>query len=114
MDETSINKVLEYGKLAYDNGRYEEAKLILRDFYRMSIQNKKNAAKVILALWLIYSINFITGNWNDLFTTFVELKSCIDLLKDNLEEEFKKINVESVRKLYNISPKEHNLTLSKF
>jgi hypothetical protein len=31
MDETPLNKVLEYGRIVYEAGRYEEAKLALEE-----------------------------------------------------------------------------------
>jgi hypothetical protein len=90
-----LNKVLEYGKIIYELGRYEEAKQILNEFYK--ITSKRNISKAIMALWIIFSINVLTENWTDLTNTFNELRSAIEALKDTLEEEFKKINLESVK-----------------
>jgi hypothetical protein len=96
VDETSVNKVLEYSKILYEKGNYSEAKTILSDFFRFSFDNKKNLSKIILALWTILSINIQEESWPEIFSTFNHMKLSIELLKNNLEEEFKKVNSETV------------------
>jgi hypothetical protein len=96
VDETSVNKVLEYSKILYEKGNYSESKTILSDFFRFSFENKKNLSRTILALWTILSINILDNNWTEIFSTFNHIKILIELLKNNLEEEFKKIHAESV------------------
>jgi len=88
---------LEYSKILYEKGNYTESKTILSDFFRFSFENKKNLSKTILALWTILSINILDNNWNEIFSTFDHIKTSVDLLKNNLEEEFRKINTESVK-----------------
>ena len=46
MDETPANKVLEYSKILYESGNYEEARDILIGFTKLSGDNKKNLSKV--------------------------------------------------------------------
>ncbi len=96
MDETSINKILEYGRLIYEAGRYEEARIILIEFYKISFHNKKNLNKAILGLWLVLAIDFIENNWERTIYTFNLIKDSIEQFKSILEEDFKKINFESV------------------
>ena len=97
VDETSVNKVLEYSKILYEKGNYSESKTLLSDFFRFSFENKKNLSRTILALWTILSINILDNNWTEIFSNFNHIKVLIELLKNNLEEEFKKINTESVK-----------------
>jgi hypothetical protein len=94
MDETPLNKVLEYGRIIYETGRYEEAKLALEEFYKIS--HKRNISKAIMALWVLFSINVLTENWSDLTTTFNQLREAINALKTSLEDEFRKTSFESV------------------
>ncbi len=96
MDETSINTILEYGKLVYESGRYEEARIILFEFYKISYVNRKNMSKAILGLWLVLAIDYITNNWERTIDTLNLIKDSIENFKNNLEEEFRKINFESV------------------
>ena len=96
MDETSTNKVLEYGRLIYESGRYEEARVILFEFFKISFQNKKNLSKAILGLWLVLAIDFIKNDWEKIISTFNLIRDSIEEFKNTLDEEFKKINFESV------------------
>jgi hypothetical protein len=111
MDETPINKVLEYGRIIYESGRYEEAKLILNEFYK--ICHRRNVSKAIMALWILFSINVLTENWRDLTTTFNQLREAIEFLKSSLEDEFKKTNFDAVRGLYKYRPKKLLWILNK-
>jgi hypothetical protein len=96
MDETSINKILEYGRLIYETGRYEEARIILLEFFKISFHNKKNLSKALLGLWLVLAIDFIGNNWDRTIATFNLIKDSIEDFKNILEDDFKKINFESV------------------
>jgi hypothetical protein len=96
MDETPLNKVLEYGRLIYETGRYEEAKQVLKEFYNIS--HKRNMSKAIMALWLLFSINMLTENWNEAISTFLQIREAIETIREGLEEEFRKTNFEAVFK----------------
>jgi hypothetical protein len=96
MDETSINKILEYGRLIYESGRYEEARIVLFEFFKISHQNKKNLSKALLGLWLVLAIDFINNDWGKIISTFNLIKDSIEEFKNTLDEDFKKINFESV------------------
>ena len=80
----------------YDSGRYEEARVLLTEFYKISFQNKKNLSKALLGLWNVFSIDIMSSDWEIIIGTFNQIKQSIELLKDILEEEFRKINFESV------------------
>ena len=41
MNETPVNKVLEYGKILYETGRYNESREILSDFIKIFPEKKK-------------------------------------------------------------------------
>jgi hypothetical protein len=99
VDETSVNKVLEYSKILYDSGRYSEAKTILSDFCKVSVGNRKNLSRAILAFWTILSINIIEENWEEILTTFSSIKTAIEYLRVSLEEDMKKLNAETVHLL---------------
>jgi len=87
---------LEYGNILYERGDYSQAKEILSDFYKISIDNKKIISKVILGLWKIYAINILTDNWGELIVNFNSIRNVIQNLKSNLDEELKKTNTDSV------------------
>lgn len=91
-----MNKVLEYANVLYETGKYEDSKTILADLFRMSMDNKKNLSKVILALWKLYAMNILSGNWNETLNTFDQIKNVISTLRNSLEDEFKKSNNDSV------------------
>lgn len=95
MDETSVNKILEFTRLLYEQGKYDDAKRILTDYYKITKENKKNTDKLILALWILFSIEIILGKIEDIIYTFDIIKNSIEEVKENLEEQFKKINIES-------------------
>lgn len=97
MDETSANKILEFSKILYEQGKYTESKELFSDFSKVYQGNKKNISKVILALWMIYSISIIQNNNSDAISTFILIKQTINILKTNFEEEFKNINFDSVK-----------------
>ena len=97
MDETSVNKVLEYGRLVYETGRYEEARVILMEFYKISFQNRKNLSKALLGLWLVLAIDIVINDWEKIIATFKTIEQSIELFKKNLDEDFRKINFESVK-----------------
>jgi len=114
VDETSVNKVLEYSKILYEKGNYSESKTLLSDFFRFSFENKKNLSRTILALWTILSINILDNNWTEIFSNFSHIKVLIELLKNNLEEEFKKTNTESVKLNFIIHKNRHNFSQRRF
>lgn len=92
---------MEYGKLLYNTGKYDESLCVLSDFVRLCSDNRKNLSKVILALWNIFSINIIQNKWSEAFNTVEQLKNTIEILREYYEEDFKKINIESVN-IYDI------------
>jgi hypothetical protein len=96
MDETSVNKVLEYGRLVYESGRYEEARVILMEFYKISFKNRKNLSKALLGLWLVLAIDIVRNDWEKIISSFITIKESIELFKNTLDDEFRKINFESV------------------
>jgi hypothetical protein len=96
MDETSINTILEYGRLIYETGRYDEARIILMEFFKISYNNRKNLNKALLGIWLVFAIDILEKNWERSLKTFNLIKDSIENLKLSLEEDFKKINFESV------------------
>lgn len=51
-----------------------------------------------MALWKLFSMDVLVGNWNESITNFNEIQSAIEALKINLEEEFKKTSSDSVKK----------------
>ena len=51
-----------------------------------------------MALWKLFSMDVLVGNWNESITNFNEIQSAIEALKINLEEEFKKTSADSVKK----------------
>ena len=95
-----MNKVLEYSNILYETGRYAESKMILSDLFRINKDNKKNLPKTILALWKIFSINILTDNWIEILSNFENIQKTISNLKINLEEEFKKVNIDAVNKFF--------------
>lgn len=97
MDESSIVKVLEYGKSLYETGRYDEAKQILNGLSVMCLKNKKVISAAILALWIVFSVNILTNSNAESLTTFGELSYSIQLLKESLDEDVRKINFDSVK-----------------
>jgi hypothetical protein len=99
MDETPPNKVLEYAKILYDTGRYEDSKQILSGFIKLSGENKKNLSKIILALCMAFNCNVMLANKQEVYPTFSQTRRAVDHLKENLDEEFKKLNFESAEKL---------------
>jgi translation initiation factor 3 subunit E len=90
---------LKYGKLLYELGKYSDAKLILSDYYKIGLDSKKNLSKVILAIWIVLAINILTNNWNEVLENIEQLKLTIEHLKESLEEDFKKANLDSGEKL---------------
>ena len=48
---------------------------------------------------MVLSINFITKNWNGVNSTIRQIKLDIDQLKITMEEDFRKINFDSVKSI---------------
>jgi hypothetical protein len=57
-------------------------------------------SKAIMALWKLFSMDVLVGNWNESITNFNEIQSAIEALKINLEEEFKKTSADSVKNIF--------------
>jgi hypothetical protein len=93
-----LNKVLEFGRIVYNNGRYEESKTVMTNFYKICVE-KKNISKALLALWLIFLINVLDSNWDEVYETLDLITFNIDNLGDNLDESMKKINADYAEKV---------------
>lgn len=89
-----------YCKIIYETGRLEEAKTMLSDVFRICSENRSILSKSILALWLIYCIEVVSGDKAGIVKTFESLNSFIDKLKEKMEEDLKKFNFESVMNLF--------------
>jgi hypothetical protein len=72
--------------------------VILSELLKISLENKKNLSKAILALWKLFSMNILLGEWKETFSTFNQIQVAVDALRQNLEEEFKKLTADSVKK----------------
>ena len=100
IDETSPSLVIDYAKRLFDNGKCEEAKSILYSFAMLNEGNKKNISKGIFAFYLIYSLYFFTKQQSKIIESiFIQILSGVDKLKAHLDEEFKKVNFDSVEKI---------------
>ena len=100
IDETSPSLVIDYAKRLFDNGKCEESKSILYSFAMLNEGNKKNISKGIFAFYLIYSLNIFTKQQPKMIeSSFIQILSGVDKLKAHLDEEFKKVNFDSVEKI---------------
>lgn len=91
-----MNKVLEYARLLYSTGRYEEASSLLLGFLKLVPQNEKNLSKITLALSMLLSINVLVKNFSGIKENILAIKGYIEKLKEAVDEEIKKTNFESV------------------
>jgi hypothetical protein len=73
----------------------------LSELIKISQDNKKNLSKAIMALWKLFSMDVLVGDWKETFGTFNDIQNTIEALKNNLEEEYKKTNADSVKKTFN-------------
>jgi hypothetical protein len=73
----------------------------LSELIKISQDNKKNLSKAIMALWKLFSMDVLVGDWKETFGTFNEIQNTIEALKNNLEEEYKKTNADSVKITFN-------------
>lgn len=96
MDGTSLTKILEYSKILYETGRYSEAKFILQNFVKVIGDNKKYLSLLILSKWSVLCVDFLEGNFSDAKKDFEKVNNLIDDLKSSYDEEFKKMNTDSV------------------
>jgi len=96
MDGTSLPKILEYSKILYETGRYSEAKFILQNFVKVIGDNKKHLSLLILSKWTVLCVDFLEGNFSDAKKEFEKVNNLVDDLKSSYDEEFKKMNTDSV------------------
>jgi hypothetical protein len=73
----------------------------LSELIKISQDNKKNLSKAIMALWKLFSMDVLVGDWKETFGTFNDIQNTIEALKNNLEEEYKKTNADSVKITFN-------------
>jgi hypothetical protein len=86
--------------LLFETGKYQEAKKILLAFNNITSNNKRTINFRILSLFTIFTINILTFESDEIFATLKNLQNAIEDLKIFLEEEFKKVNFESVIKIF--------------
>lgn len=97
MDGISFTKILEYGKMLYDTGRYLEAKEIFENFIKITGDSKKFNGKLILSLWKVICVNFMVNDFSNMKANFELYVKLIDELKMQNEEELKKTYIDPVR-----------------
>jgi len=100
MDGISFTKILEYGKILYDTGRYLEAKNIFKNFIKITGDSKKYISKLILSLWKIICVDFIVNDFSQMKNNFELFIKLVDELKNQNEDELKKVYIDPVRKKY--------------
>lgn len=92
--------VIDYAKKLFDSGKHDKAKSILYSFAMLNEGNKKNLSKGIFAFYLIYSLNIATKQQpKTIEGSFNQILSGVEKLKFYLDEEYKKINFDSVDKI---------------
>jgi hypothetical protein len=99
MDGTSLANILEYAKILYETGRYSEAKFILVNFLNVIGDNKKHLSKLIMSAWTILCVDFLNGDFSEAKKNFDKINVLVDELKASYDEELKKTNNDSVRKI---------------
>ena len=100
IDETNPILILDFAKRLFDSGKYDKAKSILYAYAMLNESNKKNISKGIFAFYLIYSINIVTKQSpKTIENSFIQILAGVEKLKNHLDEEFKKLNFESVDKI---------------
>lgn len=97
MDGISFSRILEYGKLLYDTGRYSEAREIFENFIKIVGDNKKYTSKLILSLWKIICVDFIQEDYSKIKDNFELYIKLVNELKSQNEEELKKTYIDPVR-----------------
>jgi len=65
----------------------------MNNFYKICLE-RKNISKALLALWLIFMINVLTCNWDEVYQILSVLTLNIDNLNENQDDFLKKINVD--------------------
>ena len=100
IDETNPILIIDLAKRLFDSGKYDKAKAILYAYAMLNESNKKNISKSIFAFYLIYSINIVTKQSpKTIENSFIQILAGVEKLKNHLDEEFKKLNFESVDKI---------------
>ena len=97
MEGISFTKILEYGKVLYDTGRYTEAKDIFQNFMKIVGDNKKYTSKLILSLWKIICVDFINEDLSQIKNNFELFVKLVDELNSQNEEENKKTYIDQVK-----------------
>ena len=97
MDGISFSKILEYGKILYDTGRYLEAKNVFQNFIKITGDSKKYISKLILSLWKVICVDFIVEDLTHTKVNFELFIKLVDELKTQNEDELKKTNIDPVR-----------------
>jgi len=97
IDETPLDKLLEYCKLLYDNGRFEQAHKVAFDIHLICSRNDTTLPKALLALWLIFCIKISTNV--EMLSTFKLISSLTDQFREKMEEDLKKFNFESSERI---------------
>ena len=69
------------------------------DVFKICSENKSILSKSVLALWLIFCINVVLEDKKELVKTFDSLNNFVDRLKEKMEDDLRKFNFESVRKI---------------
>jgi hypothetical protein len=100
IDETNPILIIDFAKRLFDSGKYDKAKSILYAYAMLNESNKKNISKSIFAFYLIYSINIVTKQSpKTIENSFIQILAGVEKLKNHLDEEFKKLNFESIDKI---------------
>jgi hypothetical protein len=97
MDGISFNKILDYGKILYETGRYLEAKKIFKNFIKITSEGKKHISKLILCLWKIICVDFIVNDFSETKINFELFIKLVDELKTQNEDELKKNYIDPVK-----------------